>query len=371
MSGVTRPLHVLVLGVGGNVSQSIQKALAQATVPTRVVAACITPSAPGLYAADRAYISPLARDAEFVPWLLDVCERERIDAVMAGSELVLEALAPHAQAIRERTGAVSIVSRAEVLRTGRDKLLTCRWLETRGLPVPGYAHLADPEAVRTLVQRCGFPLVAKPRFGKGSDGILTVRDQDDLDRVVGAEDLALREVVGGHVGASDLVLQEYLGDESAEFTAGCFCDADGGLRGTIVLRRTLQAGTTVTAELGSFPEVRDVAGAIASALGPLGPCNVQLRMHNGQAVPFEINPRFSGTTALRARMGFNEVDAALRHFVRGEPVPSLRDGGSGVALRYWNEMYLPPEAVSELARSGRLDDPRSKQLEVEDWGSSE
>lgn len=367
---MTRPLNALVLGVGGNVSQSIQKALGLATLPTRVLAACITPSAPGLYVADRAFISPLARDDEFIPWLLSVCERERVDAVMSGSELVLEALAPHAAMIRERTGAVAIVSSPEVLATGRDKLLTCRWLESLGLPVPGYASLSDADAVRGLVERCGFPLVAKPRFGKGSEGILTVRNERELDRVLGAEDLSLREVVRGHVLAEDLMLQEHLGDENEEYTAGCFCDSDGELCGTIVLRRRLQAGTTVIAELGVFPEVREAAGAIASALRPLGPCNVQLRLHGGQPVAFDINPRFSGTTAVRARMGFNEVEAALRHFVLGEPVPTLKDAGSGVALRYWNEIYVPAATVSEITIAGELRDPRTPRPEIEDWGTA-
>jgi carbamoyl-phosphate synthase large subunit len=367
---VTRPLNALVLGVGGNVSQSIQKALALATMPTRVVAACISPRSPGLYLADAAYISPLARAREFIPWLLEVLERERIDVVLSGSEIVLETLAPHARSIRERTGAVTIVSEPDVLATGRDKLRTCRWLESSGLPAPGYADLSDRDSVEALIERCGFPLVAKPRFGKGSDGILRLQDERDIERVVAAEDLVLREVVHGQIGSQDLILQEYLGDEEAEYTAGCFCDQEGELHGTIVLRRKLEAGTTVAAELGSFPEVRDVAGAITAALGPLGPCNVQLRIHHGDPVPFEINPRFSGTTALRARMGFNEVDAALKHFVLGEPVPTLEDPGSGLALRYWNELYVPAGTVGEIASSGHLEDPRSQGLQIEDWGSA-
>jgi carbamoyl-phosphate synthase large subunit len=366
---VTRPLNALVLGVGGNVSQSIQKALRKASVPKRIIAACISGSSPGLYVADRAYISPLAQDAQFIPWLLEICEREQIDAVMSGSEIVLDALSPQAEMIREQTGAVSIVSTPEVLATGRDKLLTCRWLESSGLPTPGYADLADEAAVRTLAERCGYPLIAKPRLGKGSDGILTVRNEHELTRVVEAEDLSLRDVAGRRIRASDLILQEYLGDEREEYTAGCLCDLDGNVRGTIVLRRTLRAGTTVTAELGSFPEIRETAESIAFALRPLGPCNVQLRMHQGRAVPFEINPRFSGTTALRARMGFNEVDAALRHFVLGEPLPVMKDIGSGVALRYWNEIYVPAAAVESITESGELDDPLALQPEIEDWGA--
>jgi carbamoyl-phosphate synthase large subunit len=366
---VDRRLNVLVLGVGGNVSQSIQKALALAPTPTRVIGACISPMSAGLYMADQAYVSPLAASPEFIPWLLEVCEQERVDAVLSGSEVVLAALALEALAIRERTGAVCIVSPPEVLETGRDKLKTCQWLELAGLPVPGYADVADGRAVRALVERCGFPLIAKPRLGKGSDYILTIRDEQDLAGVAGTTDVLLQEQHRPNVrGPADLLLQEYLGDEQQEYTAGCFCDRDGQVSGTIVMRRTLNAGTTVTAELGRFPEVREAAQAIVAALRPLGPTNVQLRMHRGRAVPFEINPRFSGTTALRAQMGFNEVDAALRHYVLGEPAPVLGDNGGGVAIRYWNEVYVPREAFERMQRDGALADPLAKDVRVEDWG---
>lgn len=368
---VDRRLNVLVLGVGGNVSQSIQKALAIASTPTRLVAACISPLSAGLYIADRAYISPFAADPAFVPWLIEVCEREQIDAVLSGSEIVLAALAPAAGAVREQTGAVSIVSTPEVLEIGRDKLTTCRWLEQRGLPVPGYADAADEAAVAALVQRCGFPLIAKPRLGKGSDYILTIRDEHDLAGVAGTTDVVVAERHRGTVaGRSGMLLQEYLGDEHHEFTAGCFCDEQGAVRGVIVMRRSLNSGTTVTAELGPFPEVRAVAEQIVAALAPLGPCNVQLRLHEGRAVPFEINPRFSGTTALRAQMGFNEVHAALRHYVLGEPVPVLEDVGSGVALRYWNEIYVPRAAYDAMERDGRLDDPLANDVRIDEWGTS-
>lgn len=359
---MTRTLNVLVLGVGGNVSQSIQKALALSTLRVRVVAACISADAPGLYVADRAYISPLAESADFLPWLIDVCQREGIEAVLSGSELVLEALAPAAPAVQEKTGAMSIVSPPEVLHRGRDKLETCRWLESEGLPVPRYAHLTDRDGVRRLVEHCGFPLIAKPRFGKGSDAILTIRDEQHLAEVVEATEMVLDR------SSTEILLQEYLGSDREEFTAGCFCDGNGTLQGTIVMRRTLHLGTTGAAELGPFPEVRAVAGAIVSALRPLGPCNVQLRLRDGQPVPFEINPRFSGTTSVRARMGFNEVEAALRHFVLGEPGAPLQDVGTGYALRYWNELYVPSAAVEATGRDGRLDDPRAFPVSVESWG---
>jgi carbamoyl-phosphate synthase large subunit len=95
---------------------------------------------------------------------------------------------------------------------------------------------------------------------------------------------------------------------------------------------------------------------------------VQLRQRDGQPVPFEINPRFSGTTAVRARMGFNEVDAAIRHFVLGEDAPSLAGVKTGIALRYWNEVYVPSDAVAALRRDGRLEDVGALDVQVERWG---
>jgi len=346
-------LTVLVMGVGGNVSQGILKALALSSLPHRVVAACISPLSVGLYRADRAYVSPYADDPGFLPWLLELCEREHVDAVLSGSEPVLAALSASAAEIEERTGAVCVVSPPEVLEVGQDKLLTCRWLEQNGLAHPRFADAEDETAVAALLEDRGYPVVAKPRVGKGAQGVVTAAGEAELRPFV---------------GRPGFVIQEHLGSPDVEYTAGCFCDRDGRLRGTVVLRRELREGTTVVAEAGEFPQVRAEVEPTVTALRPLGPCNVQLRLSEGRAVPFELNVRFSGTTPVRARLGFNEVEAALRHFVLGEPAVDLPPVVRGRVLRYWNEVYVPDAAVDELGREGRLADPGRHDVRVEDWG---
>lgn len=54
-------LTVMVMGVGGNVSQGILKALAL-----------------GLYTVDRAYVTPLAKDPAFVDWIVATCRAEGV-----------------------------------------------------------------------------------------------------------------------------------------------------------------------------------------------------------------------------------------------------------------------------------------------------
>lgn len=341
----------LVLGVGGNVSQGIQKALSMGALQVRVVAACVTPNAAGLYLGpDRAYISPYADDPSFFEWLVEVCERERVDVVLSGVEPVLWVLAAKTAELRERTGAVALVSDSGALEVGMDKLRTAHWLAENGLNSPRTADAADERAVALLAKEVGLPLVAKPRRGKGGQGVMLLEDEADL---------------GWARGKRDYVVQQLLGNPETEYTVGCFSDSAGRVRGTMAMRRTLQDGTTVSAEAGAFPDVAAEACRIAAALRPSGPCNVQLRMHEGQPVCFEINVRFSGTTPIRSQLGFNDVEAAIRHYALGHEATDLPAVEDGIALRYWNELYLEPPVSGEGAL-GSLE--MTRPVQIEDFG---
>ncbi len=347
------PLNILVLGVGGNVSQGILKALALSSVSCRVVGACTSPSALGLFTTDSSYVSPPGRDPEFLPWLIQVCRLERIDAVLSGVEPVLEVLVRHQADIRAQTGAICVVNTIESIAVGADKLHTCEWLRDQRLAHPMFAASEDAAGLAALVDAQGFPLIAKPRNGKGSSGIHVIHDQVALDRI---------GLLPGYV------VQELLGNEQTEYTASCFTDRDDVVRGVIVLQRWLQHGTTVAAKAGLHPVVREEAARIAAALRPRGPCNIQMRLHDDRAVCFELNVRFSGTTPMRARLGFNDVEAALRHYVLAEPAVDLPVVTSGHVLRYWNEVYVAPSALAELTEHSHLGNPAAFPLQLEDYG---
>ena len=53
--------------------------------------------------------------------------------------------------------------------------------------------------------------------------------------------------------------------------------------------------------------------ALARKLGSRGPLNVQGRLRDGVFLPFEVNPRFSASTYLRALAGVNELAIYLRN----------------------------------------------------------
>src|SRR5207249_4472836 len=131
---------------------------------------------------------------------------------------------------------------------------------------------------------------------------------------------------------------------------------NGRQPGAISYRRgQLIAGDTYKACVGPNDGAEAQAMAVAKALGSEGPCNVQLRMTERGPVTFEINPRFSGGVSMRAHFGYNEVEMAIRDLVRDEPVPPPRVG-SGLALRFWEEMYLDdePAPATGIELPGRM-----------------
>lgn len=128
--------------------------------------------------------------------------------------------------------------------------------------------------------------------------------------------------------------------------------------GSIALRRSFDAKLSVMSRgrgglvssgysqgyIGNFPEICERAEAIAIAVGSRSALNIQGRMRNGELVPFEINPRFSASTYLRAMAGFNEVDILLRRLAFNEPAwpESLREGWY---LRSLTERYVDPQEI--------------------------
>jgi carbamoyl-phosphate synthase large subunit len=336
-------LTVLVLAVGGNVSQGILKALGKSRLRCRVIGADVSALQAGLYRVDTAYTGPWAHESGFLEWLLDLCRREGVQAVLSGAEPVLQVIAQHRDRIEAESGARCIVSRLDIMERCDDKLRTSEWLEGQDFNQCAWAASEDMEGLHGLRDTSGYPLIAKPRRGGGAAGLLVLRDDADLEYI------ARRE---------GYLVQECLGGDADEYTAGCFIGRDGECHGSIVMWRALHTGTTYRAVLGAYPEVRAEAERIARALGPMGPCNIQLRMTDRGPVCFEINPRFSGTTPIRAWFGYNEAEAALRHFVLGEKAEPLPRVTEGVALRYWNELYADPAAISRLEEYGRLEAPR-------------
>ena len=318
---------VLVTGVGDTVGQALLKAARQSALPCRVLGTDRHEFAAGFRWVDARFVLPhCSRPDAYLSEMRRICAGEGVQLILPGSEVELGVLSRNADALRADTGATVVASPPDVLGIALDKWETCRFLERSGLNFPRYARADAMEEVERLIDEVGFPLIAKPFRGTGGRGLVKVESRADFKAV--------------HAAGVAMVVQEYLQPDEEEYTVAAYTQRDGRQAGSIAFKRELcSGGDTYRAWVAQNPVVLAEAEAILRALRPSGPCNVQLRLTARGPVAFEINARFSGTTAMRAHFGYNEVEMAIRDIVRDEPVPQPKIK-PGVALRFWEEMYL-------------------------------
>ncbi len=342
MYKMLRTIRVLVLGVGGNVSQGIIKALRNTQLPIKIIGACIWEYSKGLYMCDEAYICPYAADAAFVPWVIDFCNKHDIDIIFTGVEENIIQLAQHKDTIREKTKVVFVSSSYDQLLIGQDKYLTCKFLEESKCNFPKYQLWSGTDSAKEFAETVGLPIIAKPRNGKSSHGIFTLTTEKEIEE---------------HNTLENYVLEQCIGNADSEYTVGCYVNKYGILQKMLPMQRKLFNGTTVWAKTIESREIIDECAKICEAFKPNGPFNVQLRLdESGKPICFELNVRFSGTTAIRSHFGFQDVKAMILEYVYNESIEGCFDLKSGEVYRFDEELYLENGTTETMKEKGFIRD---------------
>ena len=76
------------------------------------------------------------------------------------------------------------------------------------------------------------------------------------------------------------------------------------------------------------------------SLGVKGPLNIQCRFVDGEIKVYEINPRFSGTTSIRAMMGFNEPEILINSNILGKKIKQRFPYKTGSVIRTLKETVI-------------------------------
>ncbi|HIK56792.1 MAG TPA: ATP-grasp domain-containing protein [Synechococcales cyanobacterium M55_K2018_004] len=330
-------ITVVVTGAGSTVGLGIAKALRASQLPIRIVGTDSEPLSVGLFRLDQGYLLPSARGENKEPYfeaLIEVCRKENAAIVMSGWEGDLVMVAERKAEFEQRSGAIAPLNPSSVL-VGLDKWLTYKALHAAGVPVPDTALPTDPEQLEAFRQKHSYPFLLKARCSSGSRGVVMVHNDEEFN--------FFRNYL------RDPVMQERLLPDDQEYTVGLFFQTDGHVAGALSLKRSLMAGLSYRMESVQHPEVCKTAIQAAAALGMLGPANVQMRLTPDGPKVFEVNPRFSSATCVRAQFGLNEPEMAVRHFVLGERLspPTVKEG---ICLRFWEEMYFPIDAKSAAQR---------------------
>lgn len=355
-----KKINVLVTGVGGGgVGEQILKCLRMSSLKYHIIGCDMNRNSMGLSQVDKAYLVPPANKPEYIENILKICKENNVQVLFHGSEPEMKVLSINRQVFQDY-GIFLPLNPENVIETCMNKYLTMDFLQESGFAIPKYWEI---KVENDLSKIDVFPVILKPSIGGGgSVNTFIAQNREELS-LFGKYLLQIYE---------QFLAQEYVGCIHSEYTVGILHGTDGTYINGIAVKKNILSGlsnkTCVAnrtnrkelgnilavssgisqGEIGRFEEVIAPSKEIAKKLGCTAAINIQCRMQDNKMYVFEINPRISGTSSLRALVGYNEPDILIRQNILGEKTETNFPYDSGYIARGLSEKYIGYDFMKTL-----------------------
>jgi len=361
-------VNIGITCVGSGIGQSAVNALRLCSDTYRIIEFDANPLAFGGFFCDVFHKTIPNQEVGYVESLIDICCREHIKVIIPGLDDDLVLLSRAKKLFNDHNITV-LVSPESVIELCRDKKRLSQ--EQFSLFPEIVASYSCEEAEEEIEKgRLCFPLIAKPRTGSGSVGVRLVKNLDEFRKI--SPDYIIQPFIlldASDPDSSFLIEGMGKGDvmQVAEISIQYLISRRGKVMGKMATRNRLKAGVPVEIIPVDIPLIWHSTQRIVEhlmRLGAWGPVNFQGRLLSNGIRIFEINPRFTGLTGLRAKIGFNEVEACLLDYLGASEARIQK------ALDF-NSSHIGVRQVTDVKVSPRIKTYTSEYIEERKMGRSE
>ena len=336
-----KPITVLVTASGAPGTTALLRALREnGERDARLVGTDMQERAVGRHLCDAFHVVPAGSDPGFADAVLDLVERENLDAVLPQSSFDLDGLA----GARERFPVPVLVSSPETIRRSNYKAETYALLRRLGVTAPDFRRVRGAAQVAEAARTLGYPerpVCFKPVFSSGSRGFRILDSSVDrahqlLHERPGSVAMRLDEAVEllPDEGGRELLVMELA--TGGERTIDGIADGARVVLGHPKTRESMRAGLAMYFVTLEDPGLMELADQIVAELEIEHFFNIQLV---GEHV-IEINPRISTIVYQQdLNIPYLGVKRALGE-ISDEELASLRSRvrPGRTALRYFDQL---------------------------------
>ncbi len=323
-------LKLLFLSGGGHTGTSVMASLSTRRDGLRLIATSDVADEPALFAFDAVYLAPrLAEDpGAFERRILDIVAREAPDLVVPCRDDDVEWLAGLRERRPELRARLLCGARA-VAAMANDKWRSYEFAVDRALPfvpsMPCVSEVGAAERVAAFAAEHGLPLVAKPRRGVDSKGVLFAMTLPQASRAMARDDHVLQAYLG-----DPRELDDYLRDverdgiplfhtfQGVKRSLQILIGPQGSVEHVVCTRNAVTARNARSITQDDDPAAQSIGERCAAAFaaaGWRGPLNVQCQPdRRGALAIHEFNVRFTGATGARWHIGHDEIGTGVRAF---------------------------------------------------------
>jgi carbamoyl-phosphate synthase large subunit len=325
---------ILVPGAAAPAGINTIKSLKMSKFHGKIIGSDSDSLAPGAFMADTFSVMPKAEEEQslFIDKLFELVKIHRITVLMPSSGFDIYSYSKYRKELQE-LGAYAVVSDRDVLEICRDKMRTYQELLPR-FKVP--FTTTEPDNIPS------FPVIAKPRCGKGSRDVILIEDESDL-----------RYVANKY---HEMIFQRYL--PGIEYTIDVLSDLNKEpLFAVPRIRLQTKGGISTKGKISRNQKMEEDCMNIAKSLGIRGPCCIQMKeTDDSEPQLVEVNARLGGGTIFTTLAGAN-IPALILDLVEGKEI-SVPQISEVTVIRYFEEIVVhdplgPRKAPTLITHTGQ------------------
>jgi carbamoyl-phosphate synthase large subunit len=317
----------------------------------RIIGVASENDVPGFNFVDMAYVVPHASRKSFIPDLLKICRKEKVDVLISPAPWEIVKLARNMKKFAE-VGTVVSISPVKGLKLSMDKHLLLKHCLGIQVPVPAFHEVINWKDFKRAVHALGYPdkdVCFKPSDSAGSRGFMVLSAKKNrLDLLLkhegGSVYTTLEEVLPILKTAAKfpgLLVMEFLPKE--EYSVDALADNGRALVVIPRVRRKIAMGASIAGETVRHDKIIMYSEKLIASLRLNGVVGLQFLIDSkGNAKLIEINPRPHGALPFSSASGVNLLYLAIKLALNEEiKVPGVRWGTK--VYRYFSETRILPE----------------------------
>lgn len=286
-------------------------------------------------AADMAFKSPLIYDENYIPFLLKLCKKEKVDILFSLFDIDLMVLARYKKSFEE-LGVRVIVSDENIINICNDKFEMIKYLKNTGLDVP--ETFLDINEALEFADFSDKSYILKPRWGMGSLNIFDVENKKELEVLYEKSVKNLKKSYLKFESIADmdraiLIQEKIIGDE---YGLDVLNDLNGKyVISTVKKKFAMRSGETDIAQVVEIESLKTLGEKIGENLRHIGNLDIDVLVKKDRAYVIDMNARFGGGYPFTHSAGVNELEAVIRWY-RGENAPDLNVKNYGLFAKEIN-----------------------------------
>jgi nucleoside-diphosphate-sugar epimerase/carbamoylphosphate synthase large subunit len=334
--------------IGSGVGQSVIDSCRLSRLPLYTVGLGTNPFAYGAYDCDVFDYVPTIYDANFVDILIEACVKHKVDLLIPGLDDEVLVYAKNRDKFQQ-AGILILAAGEQLIKLCRDKEKMTLQLNS---VVDAFVYTYDRSSLEDLIkkEKINFPLIAKPRSGNASRGVKIIRNREDLYEITDKHIIQELAIPSQRDPNFDFYIQNLNNNQNSqvsEISVQVVLDDQSNLLGRMASYNKLNNGIPIEILPFDEPHIWKITDKLLPKLidlGLVGPINIQGRLTDTGFKIFEINPRFTGITGLRALMGFNEVEVCIARWLKIPNSPTVLNlNHSRFGIRQTTDRSVPLE----------------------------